>query len=75
MYLHHKYGLCSDSFIISCSSSAINEVLYGGASSLPITVSRFCLSVLFSNVKILFLNTTFAKPIMVSVERYFSFRL
>ena len=75
MYLHHKCGLHSDSFIISSSSSAINEMLYGGGSLIPVAVLRFCLSVFFPNVNMLFYNTTSAKSIMVSVETYFSFRL
>ena len=75
MYLHHKYGLYSDSFIISSSSSAINKMLYGGASLVPIAVPRFCLSVFFPNVDMLFFNTTSAKSILVSVETYFSFQL
>ena len=75
MYLHHQYGLYSDFFIISSSISAINKFLYGGASLVPIAVPRFCLSVFFPNVNILFLNTTSAKSIMVSVEAYFSLRL
>ena len=32
MYLHHEYDLCWDSFIITSSSSAINKMLYEGAS-------------------------------------------
>ena len=70
MYLHHQYGLYSDSFIISSSSSAINKILYGGASLVPTAVPRFCLSVFFPNVNILFFNTASAKSIMVSVETY-----
>ena len=59
MYLHGKYGLYSDSFIISPSSSSINKML----------------SIFFPNVNMLIFNTTFAKSIMVSVETYFSFQL
>ena len=75
MYLHHKYSLYSDSFIISSSSSAINKMLYGGANFVPIAVPRFCLSVFFPNVNMLFFNTTSAKSITVSVETYFYFRV
>ena len=75
MYLHRKYGLYSDSFIISYSSSAINKTLYVGANLVPMAVSRFCLNIFFSNVNMLIFNTTSAKSIMVSVETYFSFQL
>ena len=74
-YLHHKYGLNSNSFIIYSSSSAINKMLYGGANLVPIAVPSFGLSVFFSNVNMLFFYTTSAKSIMVSVETYFSFWL
>ena len=50
MSLHHKYDLYSDSFIIASSSSAINKILYGGASLVPMAVPRFCLSVFFPNI-------------------------
>ena len=50
-------------------------MLYGGANFVPIAVPRFCLSVFFPNVNTLFFNTTSAKPIMVSVEAYVSFRV
>ena len=73
LYRHHKYGLYLDSFIISSSSSNINKMLYGGVNFVPIAVPRFCLSVFFPNVNMLFLNTTSAKSIMVSVKTYFSF--
>ena len=73
-YLHHKYGLCSDSFIISCSRSVINKMLYGCADLVPIAVPCFNSSLFFPNVSVLFFNTTFAKSITVSVEIYFSFR-
>ena len=73
MYLHHKYGLYSDSFIISSSSSAINKMLYGGANFVPIAVPRFCLSVFFPNVNMLFFNTTSAKSIMVLLRHIFLF--
>ena len=73
MYLHRKYGLYSDSFIISYSSSAINKTLYVGANLVPMAVSRFCLNIIFSNVNMLIFNTTSAKSIMVSVETYFLF--
>ena len=75
MYIHRRYSLYSDSFIISSSNSAINKMLYGGASLVPMAVPRFCLSAFFPNVNILFLNTTSAKSIMMSVETYSSFRL
>ena len=74
-YLHRKYGLYSDSFIISSSSSDINKMLYRVASLVPIAVPRFCLSIIFSNVNMLIFNTASAKSIMVSVETYFSFRV
>ena len=48
---------------------------YGGASLVPIAVPRFCLSVVFPNVNVLFFNTTAAKFAMVSVQIYFSFGL
>ena len=47
MYLHHKYGLNSDFFTVSLSSSAMNKMLYGGAILVPITVPRFYLSIFF----------------------------
>ena len=50
MYLHHKYGLYSDSFIISPSSSAVNKMLYGGENFVSIAVPCFCLSAFFPNV-------------------------
>ena len=50
-------------------------MLHGGAEFVPIAVPRFCLSVFFPNVNMLFFNTTSAKSIMVSVETYFSFRV
>ena len=67
-------------FVVGCtllifSSSAVSKMLYGGASLLPIAVPRFCLSVVFPNVNMLFFNTTSAKSIMVSIETYFSFEL
>ena len=62
MYVLQKYGLYSDSFMISSSSSTINKMLYGGALFAPIKVPRF-------------FNTTSAKSIMVSVETYFSVRV
>ena len=75
MYLHRKYGLYSDSFIISYSSSAINKTLYIGVNLVPIAVSRFYLSIFFSNVNMLIFNTISAKSIIVSVGTYFSFQL
>ena len=36
--LHHKYGLYSDYFIISSSSSVINKILYGGANLVSMAV-------------------------------------
>ena len=39
-------------------------MLYGGANFIPIAVPRFCLSVFFPNVNMLFFNTTSAKSIM-----------
>ena len=41
VYHHHKYGLYSDSYIIPSSCSAINKMLYGGASLVPIAVPVF----------------------------------
>ena len=75
MYLHRKYVLYSDSFIISSFSSAMKKMLYRGANFVPIAVPRFCLSIFFPNVNMLIFNTTSAKYIMVSVETYFSFQL
>ena len=75
IYFHHKYGLYSDSIIISSLSSAINKLLYGGANLVPIAVPRFCLDVFFPNVNILFFNTTSAKSMMVSADTYYSFRI
>ena len=75
MYLHVKYGLYSDSFIISSSSSAIVKMLYRGTNLVPIAVPRFCLSIFFPNVSMLIFNATSAKSIMVPVETYFSFQL
>ena len=75
IYLHHKYGLYSDSSTISSSSSAINKMLYRGAYFVPVAIPRFCLSVIFPNVNMLFFNTTSAKSIIVSIETYFSFRV
>ena len=69
MYLRHKYGSNSDTLIISSSSSPINKMLYGSANLVQISVSCFCISIFFSNVK-----TASANPVMVSVETYFSFR-
>ena len=73
--LHHIYGLYSDSFIISSSSSTINKMLCAGANYVPIAVPHFCLSVFYQNLNILFLITTSAKSIIVSVETYFSFQV
>ena len=50
MYLHHKYGLYSDSLMITSSSFATNKMLYGGASLVPIAVPRFCFSTFFQNI-------------------------
>ena len=72
MYLHHKYVLYSDSFIISSSSSAINKMLCGGANLVPIAISRLCVSVFFPNVNMLFFNTISAKSVMVLL---FGFRV
>ena len=41
MHFHHKYGLHSDSYIISSSSSAINKMLYESANLVPIAVPIF----------------------------------
>ena len=73
-YLHHKYGLYSDSFIISSARSVINKMLYGSANLVPIAVPCFNSSVFFTNVSVLFFKTTFAKSITVSFEIYFLFR-
>ena len=54
MYLHHKYGLYSDSFIKFSFSSAINKMLYGGANLVPIAALRFCLRAFFPNVNMFF---------------------
>ena len=51
MYLHHKYGLYLDSFIISSSSYTIDKILYGGGNFVPIAVPRVCLSVFFPECK------------------------
>ena len=56
MYLHHKYGLNSDSFIISSASFAINKMLNRGANLVPITVPPFLLKCFFPNVSMLFFN-------------------
>ena len=74
-YLHHKYGLYPDSFIISSSRSPTIKMICGGANFVPTAGVRFCLSIFFPNVNMLFLNTSSAKSIMVSIEIYFSFRL
>ena len=50
-------------------------LLHGSAILVPITVPRFCLSVFFSECKYVIFNTTSTKSIMVSVEKFFSFRL
>ena len=50
MYLHYRYCLYSDSFVIFSSISAINKMLYRGANLVPIAVPHFCLSVFFLNV-------------------------
>ena len=50
MYLHYRYCLYSDSFVIFSSISAINKMLYRGANLVPIAVPYFCLSVFFLNV-------------------------
>ena len=47
MYLHYRYCLYSDSFVIFSSISAINKMLYRGANLVPIAVPHFCLSVFF----------------------------
>ena len=75
LYCHHKYGLYSDSFIISSSRSAINKMLYGGTNFVSIAVPRFCLNVFFPNVNMLLFSTTSAKSIMVPFETYFSFQV
>ena len=75
IYHHHKYGLYSDSFIISSSSSVINKMLYGGADFVPTAVPCFCLIIFFLNVNMLFFNTTSAKFVMVSDKTNFSFRV
>ena len=75
MYLHDKYDLYSDSFIICSFSSTISKMLYEGANFVPIAVPRFCLSVFFPNLNMLFFNTTSVTSIMVSFETYFYFRV
>ena len=70
MFLHHKYGLHLDSFIIFSSSSAIRRCNFGTNNSPSILLK--CLS---SQCKYVIFNTTSTKSIMVSVEKYFSFRL
>ena len=84
MFLWEKYvikvlppytRLYADSFIISSFSSAINKMLYDGASFQRIVVPRFCFSIPFPNVKTLSFNTTSTRSIIVSVKTYFSFRL
>ena len=75
MFRHDKYGLYSDYFVISSFSSAIKKMPYGGAKFLPIAVPCFYLSVFFPNENMLFFYTTSAKPVMVSIETYFLFRV
>ena len=45
-------------------------MLHGSANFVPQAVHRFCSTVFFPNVNILFFNTTSAKSIMVSIETY-----
>ena len=45
MYLHYRYCLYSDSFVIFSPISAINKMLYRGANFIPRAVPHFCLSV------------------------------
>ena len=54
MYLHQKYVLYSDSFVISVSSSAINIMLHGRVNLVPMSVPRFCLSDFSLNVNVIF---------------------
>ena len=75
MYRHHKYGLYSDSFIISSSSFAMNKMLCRVANFVPIAVPCFYLSVFFPNANMLLFSITSAKSIMISIEIYFSFRV
>ena len=73
IYLHRKYGLYSDSFIISSSSSAIDAIercKFDTNSSHPSFLKH-----LLPNLNMLNFNTTSAKSIMVSVETYFSLQL
>ena len=46
---------------MTMTKTIINKMLYGGANFVPIAVPRFCLSVFFPNVNMLFFNTTSAK--------------
>ena len=73
IYHHHNYGLYSDSFIVSSSSSAINKMLYGGANFVPTAVPCFCLIIFFLNVNMLFFNTTSAESVTVSDKINLSF--
>ena len=75
IYRHHIRFIFRFFYIIFSSSSAINKMLYGGTNFVPIAVRRFCLSIFFPNVNMLFVNITSAKSIMVSVQTYFSFRV
>ena len=56
MYLHQKYVLYSDSFVISVSSSAINIMLHGRVNLVPMSVPRFCLSDFSLNVNVIFFS-------------------
>ena len=72
-HFHRKYGLYSDSFITSSSSSEKNKMLYRGAKS--DSSPPFFLKYLFPNINMLIFSTTSAKSIMMSVDTYFSFQL
>ena len=50
-------------------------MLYGGEKFVPAAFPCFCLSVFSQNINMLFFNTTSVKSIMVSVDKYFSFRV
>ena len=71
-YLHHRYGFGYISIKLSCSNSAINSILYGGANFVPIAVPHFCFKFFHLKVKILFLRTTTASSTSVEVVTSFS---
>ena len=59
--LHRRYGFSSVSLKISSSNSAINNILYDGATFVPVAIPRFCFKVFFPKSKNIVLKNSLSK--------------